>query len=129
MEAKELMIGDLVNLCYRDLTLKVIGFDSMKYTILVKIQDNFKLQISYHEREIKPIPLTEEMLKLNGFVDEEWYKGIDYTSKDDGWFVIDIESEGNVTGVITMWIRYVHELQHALRLMGRTELADNFKVE
>ncbi|MBQ0088527.1 MAG: hypothetical protein KBT27_04250 [Prevotellaceae bacterium] len=31
--------------------------------------------------------------------------------------------------MISIQIKYVHELQHALRLCGLNDLADNFKIE
>ena len=46
---------------------------------------------------------------------------------DEGW-KLDIISEGNYN---KGWCKtiYLHELQHALRLCGLNDLADNFKLE
>ena len=86
---------------------------------------------------IEPIPLTAEILEKNGFVlrgktyilkwrgaDIHWRKTDGYASitapnnlKFEGWYSI---SNG--------YFCYVHILQHALRLCGLDELADNFKV-
>lgn len=81
--------------------------------------------------ELKPIPLTFEILKKNGFdfCSNGW---IVWTSTDDkevAWLY-------NCLSIITRTAEsihltnccFVHQLQHALRLCGLDELADNFKV-
>lgn len=104
----------------------------------------------YDDKNYKPcgITLTGEILKKNGFeaLDD---KGIwdnsgevrcSYSKRvGDGFIIhtIDIEEYeefGQFTfGVDScLWqgvtINYIHELQHALRLAGFNDLADNFKV-
>ena len=80
--------------------------------------------------EFKPIPLTEEILKANGFIhkdtmDEWWHEEYDPT-----WGIrmsdFELTDEFNFGRAK---ITYVHELQHALRLAGLQELADNFKIQ
>lgn len=112
---------------------------------------------TYNERKyekVMPIPLTEEILKANGFIDENATNGLNFR-----WYVLQTNQEyGDVWGrtnhkIIVAWrkcnsdvyierpygtstqqkisvadIRYVHELQHALRLCGLKELADNLKI-
>ena len=80
-----------------------------------------------------PIPLTEEMLKANGF---EYYSDeYIYWLDEDGLeppFRIFRNSKGVLrisVGYKLVVLRYVHELQHALRLCGLNELADNFKTK
>ena len=92
---------------------------------------------------IEPIPLTPEILEKNGF---EMFKY-------DGWvhyyrifgnsvipFVLHsmiggemLSQEVDIFSTSTntnrgIDVNYVHELQHALRLCGLNEIADNFKV-
>ena len=85
---------------------------------------------------IEPIPLTDIILKKNGFElrDNHYIHRIDdkphhydFKLKVGGVFA----SEGYTLecGIYRLTIRYVHELQHLLRLCGLNELADNFKVE
>ena len=85
---------------------------------------------------LEPIPLTLEILERNGFElrDGFFYHRIDdkphhydFKLKKGGVFT----SEGYTLecGIYRLTIRYVHELQHALRLCGLNDLADNFKME
>lgn len=81
-----------------------------------------------------PIPLTLEVLEKNGFelrdgflyhrIDDKPHH-YDFKLKNGGVFT----SEGYTLecGIYLLTIRYVHELQHALRLCGLNDLADNFK--
>lgn len=103
---------------------------------------------------IKPIPLTSEILKKNG-----WYWGLTSEEEDivslfegayDEHWVYD-EGAGEISLIFPedtnggflkvddqrfnrhlkfLWndTLYVHELQRALRLCGLNELVDNFKV-
>lgn len=64
---------------------------------------------------LKPIPLTEEILKLNDIIVYEFHDGYHFNI-GKGMCV--------VSGI---W--FVHELQHALRLGGLSDLAKNFKIE
>lgn len=78
------------------------------------------------EDEIQPMPITEEFLELNGFINDEiagswWLKqlNLEVLGNDrDGWMIF--------SGIV---IKYVHELQHALRLCGYVGFADNLKVK
>lgn len=133
MEAKELMFGDII---LRNFESGV----SVPYKIELPI--DFKLA----EREGAPIMLTFEMLKLNG-----WVNRTDENFGDNSCIVSDIFKGRNrwhpkmkqeefclisfynntfgllVCGVIQQ-LEYVHELQHALRVCGLSDIADNFKV-
>lgn len=84
------------------------------------------------EDKPKPIPITPKILEKNGFKkrgDEyaafglggpiQWYVALE----DFKWFITSSDRDLTIRGQ-----RYVHELQHALRLCGLNELADNFKV-
>ena len=102
----------------------------------------------------EPIPLTPEILEKNGFSPEtfltaEWEKEVYF--KEFSSCVVEPDDSGKyIFGTVTYWnktdgdgspkdwgtmyesriynLQYVNELQHALRLMGLNELADNFKV-
>lgn len=92
--------------------------------------------------DTKPIPLTEEILRENGFdIVQSGDSLIIWKQKDDehGNEVYDITiygAKGSVCfdtsiryhGAIRKNIKFVHELQHALRLCGLNELADNLKI-
>lgn len=121
MEAKELMIGDWIS-CN--------GFQRQI--------DFIDLQSIFFNQDIaEPIPLTAEILKLNAFDghflwlkegetngDTE-YVSMEYTEEGTMFFFIRRTfNDGQFKGVV----HFVHELQHALRLCGLNDLANNFKL-
>ena len=102
----------------------------------------------------KGIPITPEILEKNGFDPEtfltyEWGRKV-YFKEFLGCVVEPADSGKYIFGTTKYWsktysdgspidwgtmydsricnLQYVHELQHALRLCGLNELADNFKV-
>lgn len=81
---------------------------------------------------VRPIPLTPEILEKNGF-----YKNATPNEYEYNYGVFDIfynikhslvRIELYERNCYEFTIGYVHEFQHALRLCGLTDLADNFKV-
>lgn len=106
MKANELMIGDWV-LAYG------------KKTQIVWVGNIRKLAVrgfpsEFYEDEISPIPLTPEILEKNGFkFTDPWY--------EFGDFGVIFNKDGiriSITGKLSIYINYVHQLQHALRLYG-----------
>lgn len=82
---------------------------------------------------VKPIPLTEEILKANGFresIEEDTWYFPECCKAHGRGYAIEKEIDGiwYITDHLLMPIIYVHELQHALRLCGLNDIADNFKV-
>ena len=86
----------------------------------------------------QPILLTPEILEKNGF---GFVKSSDRDSVWNGWWINKglelatccLDKEGNWPCYINIYdlnikCEYVHQLQHALRLCGLDDLADNFKV-
>lgn len=83
--------------------------------------------------EFEPIPLTAEILEANFGEKEDhncgegyyFYGGNDGENcVVDGTLIIGRTSYDEYD--LALPVRYVHELQHALRLCGLDELADNF---
>ena len=98
------------------------------------------------DEQPQPIPLTPEILEKNGWVQCKYetceslyeYKGLHLRhtmiKRSNGRWV------ANVDGIVEKFpdecthsslrinVFYVHELQHALRLCGLNELANNFKI-
>lgn len=149
MKANELMIGSLVE--HNGYVYKVTGiYGNTKFVDLfpcrLRNKENLLLgPLTVMEKEISPIPLTEEILKLNGFRAEEYSGGILFywekkkDSKAEGYVGIETRrlrnSDKFFVGTVTkntpefmLHLNSIHELQHALRLCGLNELADNFKV-
>ena len=102
----------------------------------------------------EPIPLTPEILEKNGFDPEsfltaEWGRKV-YFKEFPGCVVEPADSGKYIFGTTEYWsktysdgspidwgtmyesriynLQYVHTLQHALRLVGLSEIADKFKV-
>ena len=73
----------------------------------------------YEYDEIEPIPLTSEILYENLRELPEvirWFWDDKKSTDDEMWFIIHTNSLDHIT--LDASIRYVHELQHALRLCG-----------
>ena len=115
MEAKELMIGDWYD-WYAD-------GKNYHYQVTKETFSNDDTTIANFE----PIPLTADILKKNGctMVDKGDYG--EWHIKDNPNIPLWQHTEFIIFGGIE--IHYVHELQHALRLCGLNDLADNFKIE
>lgn len=97
MKANELMIGDWVY--YGKKPVKVLQLSEGK-----------------DYKEINPIPLTSEILEKNGFVQV----GLMYRNPEFHITIRDVFG-GDLflsISVRDVQLKYVHELQHALRLCG-----------
>lgn len=129
MKNDELMIGDWV--LYKPLNK------------IVKVEHAFQIEDKCHLCE--PIPLTSDILKANGFnrsgaYMSKWWNNCDVIHPDgsfDNHINISTCGKDEHSEYISIWIphkglgmplHYVHQLQHALRLCGLNELADNFKI-
>lgn len=136
MNSKELMIGDWA--IFNGNPLKVQAIDSRDSEIVAGdgIFCTEESRWAYTADKVEGIPLTPEILEKNGFVFDSDFWTIANPRYNNVRMVrycsIDEEATDAFLG---HWafdenyaIDYVHELQHALRLCGLNELADNFKV-
>ena len=121
--AKNLMINDWI---YHDWMGqgKVVKLNTLNGATVIEMQqkDGYKTILN-KESYFEPIEITKEILELNkDMVDPDefsWYI-------DNKTFLISVHStKQNFTGQL----KYVHELQHALRLCGFNRFADDFKIE
>lgn len=162
MEAKELMIGDIVMATayceyedgdgYTKFPVRIDGIfkynniDINEWNISASpIQEGVDYE-SYDDFE--PIPLTAEILGLNGFEIFKGRYGINrYRIIDNdmvvivepmkiesrlgnSWFWVTLNHRSDVVQPnMTYPLTDVYVFQHLLRLCGLNELADNFKVE
>lgn len=139
MEAKSLMIGDWIQV--------ITGYD---FELENKPMFHQVALISYSRHIIGcngtgvlgedffvSIPLTPEILEKNGFVLRgktyilKWRGAEIHWRKTDGYASITAPNNLKLEGWCSIsngYFCYVHILQHALRLCGLDELADNFKV-
>ena len=136
MKATELMINDWVEDDLGDFT-KVFSINNMS----VILQAGVNTRAACYEF-IDPISLNEDILNANGFfhfVDEE-DSFIEAWRMDVVGYEIDLIPSINYDRFtasikrgpdkhISVPVRYVHELQHVLRLVGLDNMADNFKVK
>lgn len=123
MKATDLMVGDWV--CLKD---------DVQYESPMKVDGILVHNISLEgegflgdaDEIISPIPLTAEIMEKNGF--DRYYESNFYSLLNG--FNVAIADEHYITSAfnVAITVYYVHELQHALRLCGFDELADNFKV-
>ena len=143
MKATELMIGVKV-------MVKVLSQIPDTYVLHTWTANDYSRVL-----QVKPIPLTTEILEKNG-----WYFGLtsdeedaEYSlggchydrhwtydegagsislifpnDADGGELIIDDQSFNRHLNLVFCDTLHVHTLQHALRLCGLDELADNFKV-
>lgn len=129
MKASELMIGDWVRMR--------LSFGTQWYIDKVGVIN------PENEIEYEPIPLTEEILKANGFKQEPdgaytWYDNVHIPEqvyvavslrRDGSARIIDVHNHRKQFFTDSIPYGYsVHELQHALRLCGLNELAEKFKI-
>lgn len=129
MNPIEFMIGDWVKVLRTGNQVQVVLVD---LDCIITTDD----ERPAYEPDFEPIPITAEILSANGFEKKENHSGCHYANYiehspvyaeqtiGDQW-EIDIYQNGK----IEMCVRYVHELQHILRLQGLTDFADQFKVK
>lgn len=152
MDAKELMIGDIVGVpIFKKIDSALenqISFD--KGLIPVKVNaisidyidtefannDTFPCYKIVEPHGIAPIPLTKEMLMSNGFdwKDDNRYFAL-WINDHEGIFVTQIlDDMWNVQSQLDHFniscnICYLHNLQHILRLCRLDNIADSFKIQ
>lgn len=132
MKFTDLMIYDLVS--YQGRRFEVCA--ASWYDATLNGKDAKELIEIFDDDEIEPIQLTEEMLEKNGFKLDNYNSMWIYFDKGG----LPIFTVLKKTGMVWIPVSYygegivmqcVHELQHALRLCGLTELtelADYFKI-
>ena len=135
MKATELMIGDWVTgEKWKEKPFQITRINDGGKFVYGKTEDStvgpFLIE------ELESTPLTLEILERNGFelrdgflfhrIDDKPHH-YDFKLKNSGVY----SSEGYTLecGIYLLTISYVHELQHALRLCGLYEFADDFKLE
>lgn len=135
MKTTDLMIGDKV-------MVKVLSQIPNTYVLHTWTTNDYSRDI-----QVKPIPLTPEILEKNGWNLDPvlqcytstplWLYGegsinllLQFPTKQSAGSlkIIDNQKIRNLSDFTWKDRLYIHELQHALRLCGLDKLADNFKV-
>lgn len=132
MRSRELMIFDWV--ACKDYRLQVTSVAK------ASVRTNFLNRIyNIAETELKPIPLTEKILALNGWhrtgygwLENDaaksihvYYEWAGHKDEDTGRYV-DYMTDFGVNGI--SGFEWVHEFQHYLRLVNHANIADNFRI-
>ena len=122
MKANELMIGDWV-----------LFSGELKRVKSIVVSDNGveriyvfgnTCQVSTINAYIQPIPLTPEILKKNGWEYNNYNNETEYEEEyyvDENGFDIHINGknfEVRCIDAVNIQLKYLHELQHALKLCG-----------
>lgn len=125
MKTSELQLGDMVSCLGSHMIVVSLSFnvDESIGTILPLTNSPLTNIFTFREKDVYPIRLDESMFMQNNFNPEVilWWR----FSEDDP-FKITIKNENTS---LCMQVKYVHELQHALRLCGLSELADKFIID
>ena len=124
MRATELMIGNIVEIDGKPQQLRQIARRKVGYCPLGSPNRRYA-----HVSEIKPIPITEELLLKNGFknFDKKWFELRGVKKCTDMFFYYDeqhlpehwrllIKNE-EVMDLCTAYISHLHQLQNLLNIM------------
>ena len=124
MKAFELQLGDYVSCLGSPMIVVSLSLNGDEPIGIILPLTNSPLTniFTFGEKDVYPIRLDESMFMQNNFNPEVilWWR----FSEDDP-FKITIKNENTS---LCMQVTYVHELQHALRLCGLSELADKFSL-
>ena len=141
MKCKELQIGDWIT-DKNGFQWQIIGVgDDYAYATF---EDNEGDPWEFDDKDDQPEPIeiTEDILKQNKWKVQGYtlLPSEHYYVKDDGgnhllwshgtlsiWLACGEANDGVFSDVV-LACKYVHQLQHAFRLCGLNELAENFKV-
>lgn len=120
MKSSELQLGDWVSCLGDPVSVVSLSFNDDEP---IGIMSPLKKIFTFGEKDVYPVRLDESMIVQNNFNPEviTWWR----PSADNSFKIVII-----INGCISlcMKIEYVHELQHALRLCGLSELANNLKI-
>lgn len=147
MKATELMIGDYIKFKGDIYIFEEISAQGWVHLIYPDTGIRVNIISDYIMHLLEPVPLTPEILKLNGFNEcstEVYTYRIEHETDISVYFspnakegeskiVVSINSlslRKNGSNLLhTCDINYVHEFQHALKLFKLNNLADTFKIK
>lgn len=145
MKTKWLMIGDWLE--YHGQYYRVLqAIEAVSNNFPMLLGEDFWDKCGYNGMRIidgleylfiTPIPITSKILHDIGFSEHKDFDGhstflnetelhdLSVWEQDYKWRIL-IQQGSNAS--VSIGVRYVHELQHAMRLVGLTEMADGFKL-
>ena len=124
MKTSELQLGDIVSCLGSPMIIVSLSFngDEPIGTILPLTNSNLTNIFTFRKKDVYPIILDESMLVQNNFNPEivSWWR----PSEGDSFKIAIMNEDTSLCAKV----KYVNELQHALRLCGLSELANNLKI-
>lgn len=143
MKQTELMIGDWVHIpMLDDATENYVCYSQVRQLHDCDLDCYAFKELKYEE--VKPVPLTAEILEKNGFTHcltapcgyyhapvYDMFDILFHISEDtyeDTWHT-EVFTDHNDNNFVLYNLCYVHELQHCLRLCGLNGLADKLEME
>ena len=92
------------------------------------------------DSQVSPLEIKAEMFHLNGFSEHKDLDGVATYLNEADDYLVELQAykerdrwrfriQRGPEAVVSIKARYVHELQHAMRLMGLHDMANNFKVK
>lgn len=115
LNISDLSVGDWVRVI-NQFDAQIDGYHSGSGSLSLKTRQ--RNLVHYRLEDIHPIPITPEILEANGFEEDGgvWYNSevrMEFEQYKDSWCRTVNCGEYSVYS-----IKYVHQLQHALRLAG-----------
>lgn len=122
LRIRDLSVGDWIKIDIYPTPYKIIDLSSRGYVWLLGRNRVAPIRV------IEPIPITPEILKSNGWYEEDYDTCTDYVT-DNTIIMYNKERKdwkacimnGSPVVRAKVFFSYVHELQHALRLAGLNE--------
>lgn len=116
MKIQDLSVGDWVRVI-NQFDAQIYGYHCESGSLSLKTRQGHL--VYYRLEDINPIPLTPEILEKNGFVKEEDEDGSKRYSLIEGGTKFSLGYARSVfQWTFPIDVRYVHELQHFLRICG-----------
>lgn len=134
MKCSELQIGDYVKYQEHIYIIEEISAQGWVHLIYPEAKVRVNMTSDYIIDLLEPIPLIPKILKANGFeqsMDDEdkyYFEDSSIIFKHNDKYLFSASINGS-KGMLYLCANYVHELQHALRICGLNDLANNFKTE
>ena len=138
MKVSELQIGDWVSCLGDPVMVTAVRTVYDDRTNPIGIMSPLKIEYFFKEEDVKPVSLTTDILINNGFGQDTIGSGLirHIDGAENLYVLVNYRHNGECRNVeisngmynLSCPILYVHELQHALRLVGLSELADNLKI-
>ena len=146
VEVKDLMIGDWVHysICLNpdndipyDEYIRIFNIYGLDVNCDVR---DYKIKSGLREFNLYAIELTKEILEMNGFQNvgddmdvimqnDTYLCGVDFSGGKREFYTFSTDPESDSLETVINGISTVHQLQHALHMVGLRELADGFVMK